>query len=89
VITPEQYIKSSGPLLESSGFHEVELARRVESYGTIAHVFSTYDGRVGDGEHVRGINSFQLFYDGNRWWVLTIAWSQESPEQPIPKSYLK
>lgn len=89
VITPDEYMKSSGPFLEKEGFHEVELARRVEQYGTIAHVFSTYDGRVGSGEKVRGINSFQLFNDGRRWWVLTIAWSQESPEQPIPQAYLR
>jgi hypothetical protein len=89
VITPDQYIESSGPLLENDGFHEMELARRVEAYGTIAHVFSTYEGRIGTREQLRGINSFQLFNDGQRWWVLTIAWSSETPDQPIPRTYLK
>jgi len=34
-----------------------------------------------------GINSIQLFYDGSRWWMLTIYWQHESTEQPIPKKY--
>jgi hypothetical protein len=38
---------------------------------------------------MRGINSIQLVNDGTRWWVLNIAWSQETPESPIPEKYLK
>ncbi len=36
----------------------------------------------------RGINSFQLLYDGSRWWVVTIFWQGESPDHPIPAEYL-
>ncbi len=36
----------------------------------------------------RGINSFQLWNDGNRWWVITIFWEGESPGNPIPAKYL-
>ena len=39
--TVEDYITSSGPFLEKEGFIEREIARRVEQYGDIAHVFST------------------------------------------------
>jgi hypothetical protein len=38
---------------------------------------------------MRGINSFQLLNDGKRWWVITIFWSQETPEMPLPEKYLK
>jgi hypothetical protein len=38
---------------------------------------------------MRGINSFQLFNDGKRWWVVTIYWQQESKDNPIPKEFLK
>jgi hypothetical protein len=37
---------------------------------------------------MRGINSFQLFYDGNRWWIVNIFWQQESAQDPIPEEYL-
>ena len=89
--TPEDYITRSAPFFEKEGFYESELARRVETYGHIAHVFSTYESRhaPNDKPFARGINSFQLLNDGKRWWVLTIYWEGETAENPIPKEYLK
>lgn len=92
VMTPEDYIRTSGPFLEKNGFHERELARHVDQYGNIAQVFSTYHAfkTATDKEpFMRGINSFQLLNDGKRWWVMTIYWQQESAENPIPKEFLK
>jgi hypothetical protein len=37
---------------------------------------------------IRGINSFQLFFDGARWWEVTICWQAETPETPLPEKYL-
>ena len=37
---------------------------------------------------MRGINSIQLFYDGSRWWIVTVYWQHESAEHPIPEKYL-
>ena len=86
----EDYIATSGPLLEQRGFHEIELARRVEQYGDIAHVWSTYEARsaIGGPVIMRGINTFQLARHGGRWWVVSIMWQQETPERPIPPKYL-
>src|SRR5690606_27021843 len=56
----EDYIRLSGPTLERDGFHEREIARKVEQYGTMAHVFSTYAAfRKKDDAtpFMRGINS--------------------------------
>src|SRR5687768_16030275 len=60
VMTPEDYVKTSGPFLEKNGFHERELARHVDQYGNIAQVFSTYHAfkTATDKEPViAGINS--------------------------------
>ena len=92
VLTPEDYITRSGPFLEKEGFHERELARHVDMYGNIAQVFSTYHAfkKADDKEpFMRGINSFQLLNDGKRWWVVTIYWQAETPDNPIPKQFLK
>ena len=91
-LTPEDYVTRSGPMLEKNGFHERELARHVDQYGNIAQVFSTYVAfhKKADKEpFMRGINSFQVMNDGTRWWVLNIYWQAETPENPIPKQYLK
>ena len=86
----EDYIAASGPFLEEKGFHEIELARRVEQYGGIAHVWSTYEARnaLGGPVIMRGINTFQLARHGGRWWVVSIMWQQEAPTRPIPPQYL-
>lgn len=92
VLTPEDYVKGSGPYLEKNGFHEREIARHVDMYGNIAQVFSTYASfhKSDDKEpFMRGINSFQLLNDGKRWWVISIYWQQEGAENPIPKKFLK
>lgn len=90
-VSPDDYIKRAEPFL-MKGFHEREIARRVERYGNIAHVLSTYESRYKKDDKApfaRGINSFQLLNDGKRWWVITIYWQGESPDNPIPKEYLK
>jgi hypothetical protein len=90
--TAEQYITGSEPLMEKEGFFEREIGRRTEIYGTMATIFSTYASyhKPGDKEPFeRGINSFQLLFDGKRWWVMTIYWLGEAKDNPIPKKYLK
>jgi hypothetical protein len=92
VLTVEDYIERSSPLLEGEGFFESEIARRTETYGQIAHVFSTYESRHKPEDakpFARGINSFQLMNDGQRWWVVTIFWQGETEKAPLPEKYLK
>lgn len=90
-ITPEQYIEQSGPYLVENGFIEEEIHRVTDRFGPIAQVFSTYTSRnSAEGEiFARGINSIQLFNDGTRWWVVTIYWSGEGENTPIPAEYLE
>lgn len=92
VLSPEEYISRASATMMKDGFFEREVARTVETYGNIAHVFSTYESFHSLSEKkpfMRGINSFQLLNDGKRWWVITIYWQGETPENPIPKKYLK
>lgn len=91
-MTPDDYIKRNEPFFAKEGFFEREVARRVESFGNIAHVFSTYEAfhaLTDKKPFMRGINSFQLLNDGKRWWVMTILWQAETPEIQLPKTYLK
>ena len=91
ILDVEGYIARVEPLFEKSGFYETEIARRVESFGSIAHVWSTYESRRDPSDpepFMRGINSIQLFNDGKRWWVLSIYWQHESRQHPLPEKYL-
>ena len=92
VLTVEDYITNSGPFLEKDGFFETEIGKKTEQFGNIVHVFSTYESRrtLNDEKpFMRGINSFQLWYDGKRWWVITILWQSESQDTPIPEKYIR
>jgi len=92
VIDPEGYITRSSSVLEEQGFFEKEVARRSETFGNIAHVFSTYEARhkaEDKDPFMRGINSIQLMNDGKRWWIVTVFWQAESPDTQLPKKYLE
>lgn len=89
-LKPTDYIKSSGKWLVENGFFEKEIHRKVDLFGNIAHVLSTYEAFYSETDKepfMRGINSIQLFNDGKRWWIINIFWSQETKENPIPKKY--
>lgn len=92
ILDVDGYIARVEPFFATSGFYEKEVARRVEQFGQIAHVWSTYESRhnPNDAEpFMRGINSIQLFNDGSRWWILSIYWQHETEKYPIPQKYLQ
>lgn len=88
----DDYINTAGAGLEKNGFFEVEISRKQETYGTLVHLFSTYESRrnLDDEEpFARGINSIQLMYDGSRWWIVSVFWLGETEDNSIPGKYLK
>jgi hypothetical protein len=86
VFDVEGYIASRSPMFEKDSFFEKEVARRTFVFGNVAHVLSSYELSRAPGENPfrRGVNSIQLFCDGNRWWVLSIVWDSERPGNPLP-----
>jgi hypothetical protein len=91
VLDVEAYIGRAGATLEKNGFFEREISRKTETFGTITHAFSTYESRRTKDDATpfqRGINSIQLVNDGTRWWVVTVFWDAERPNNPIPAKYL-
>lgn len=90
-MTPAEYVEANGEGLTSVGFMESEIGRTVESFGNVTHAFSAYESKFtqgGQARTARGINSIQLFNDGSRWWVVTIFWDSERPDNPIPSKYV-
>jgi len=89
LLSVEDYVKGAGGYFAKNAFFESPVVNRIERFGNIAQVFSSYESRhaLADKPFTRGINSFQLFYDGSRWWVLSILWDEESPDNPLPKEF--
>ncbi|MGH9774980.1 MAG: nuclear transport factor 2 family protein [Candidatus Acidiferrales bacterium] len=89
-VTVDEYAKLAQDYFTKQGFFENSVANRTESWDLIAHVWSTYESRHAAGEKPfeRGINSFQLFNDGKRWWIMTIYWEGEDDAHSVPPKYL-
>ena len=76
---------------KTEGFFEREIARRLDCFGNLCQVFSTYESRHAASDakpFERGVNSIQLVRDGKRWWIASVAWDAERPDNPIPDQYL-
>lgn len=74
----------------SEVFYERQIKVKTETYGPIAHLWSTYEVRpTPDGKaEMRGINSIQAVFDGARWRVIEITWHAETPADPVPAQYM-
>lgn len=95
VLSPEEFIALADKNTvvggaNDAGFSEEELFNKVERYGDVAHVFSTYQKRFWNDDRIlgRGINSFQLVRHNDRWWITGIVWDEESGAGPIPPKYM-
>lgn len=90
VWTVEEFVAAASTFYAEDGFWEREIWSRTERFGSVAHVFSTYESRVGSRDSPpvgRGINSVQMVRHDGRWWIAGIAFELEGPDRPIPGEY--
>jgi hypothetical protein len=92
MLTPEQFVAANRRYFERGGYFERSVREHVDTFGAVAHVFSTYESRrrADDEEpYSRGINSIQVISSGGRWWIATIMWDHERADgPPIPPELL-
>lgn len=91
IMTPEEYALQTGEWLKENDFYEKEIHRVTQQYASLATVWSTYESRhlpTDEEPFMRGINVVQLVHDGDRWWIVSVVWLQESAENPLPSRYL-
>ena len=89
LLTVDDFVTIAGKAVKDEAFFESPIVTRTSIYGHEAQAFSSYESRHAPGEKPfqRGINSFQLLNDGKRWWVLSILWDQERPNNPLPPEF--
>ena len=82
------YARDTTPFFVENDFFEIEIARRIDLFGNIAHVWSAYEARaaLGDAEpERRGINSIQLFKDPDKGWrIMAMIWDNEREGVALP-----
>jgi hypothetical protein len=91
--TQQEYADEADAQLVRDGFSEHEVAHKIYRYGNVATVFSSYEGTLASTGKLysRGVNIYQLYYVGNRWWISSISWDAEKninsiPPQLMPKN---
>lgn len=83
IMSPAQYQADTTPFFMSTPFFEVEMARRIDVLGNMAHVWSLYEARNAPDDTTperRGINSIQLFKGADgAWKIVSMIWDNERP----------
>ncbi len=89
----EQYARDTAPYFAENDFFEVEIGRRIDRFGNIAHVWSAYEARrsPADAEpERRGINSIQLFRTAEAGWrIVAMIWDNEREGVEVPAELVR
>lgn len=88
-MTLQEFHKETDEMTFQTSFYESEVNREVRIYGNIAHVWSTYETKLQKDGNVarRGINSIQLIFENNRWYIISWTFCGETNDNKIPKTF--
>lgn len=88
-MTLNEFHGETDEMVATTAFYENEINREVRIFGHIAHVWSTYETRLSKNGPVerRGINSVQLYYEQERWWIVSWTFDRETEANRIPKTF--
>lgn len=88
-----QYLKIIKEVCATHRFKEWETGRKTISYGHLLTVYSAYElidvDEKNDTVRLRGVNTFQLFNDGKRWWITYCSYEEESTAGKTPMEFLE
>ena len=87
----DEFVRDATEVFAKEPFYEKAMVNRSDVYGHVAQVFSSYGSRHAQAEKpfTRGINTIQLLNDGKRWWVVSILWDSERPDNPLPGKFAR
>jgi hypothetical protein len=88
--TIDEFVSLAGTWYEDNGFREYKFKNKTETFGDLAHVFQPYGASLEDGKEIeRGVNSFQLAFVNNRWWIVNLIWDSETDKHKLTKDFLR
>lgn len=81
IMSLDEYRENTTPFFTANDFYEVEIGRRIDVFGNMAHVWSAYEARTALDDakpERRGINSIQLYRDETgAWRIISMIWDNE------------
>ncbi|MBI3142984.1 MAG: nuclear transport factor 2 family protein [Bacteroidetes bacterium] len=89
-LTLESFIALSSAHSQTRAIYELECQRNTERIGHMAQVSSSYQiVESPDSKKVviTGVNLFQLYYDGSRWWIMNCIWENALGNFQLPDGF--
>ncbi len=89
VMNLEEFVRNVGPLYARDGFDEFKIGLTVHEFNGIATAFQSYycKNLIGTYE-ARGVNTYQLVFKDDRWWIASTLFTSETDDVKLPKKYL-
>jgi len=73
------------PGVKANGFTETILNLKKSGTGKLAHILTLYEARIVNGVGNQGVDSWQLIYKDNRWWIFSITNEVIDKDTPVPE----
>lgn len=86
----EELIEQTETAYAATGFHEIPLVTRVDQFGLMASVLSSFEVKLRRDDEkpmMRGLNHFQLLNDGERWWIVSNIGVMETASWTLPEGF--
>ena len=83
----KSFIETSSKPSEN-GFKEYGTGNTIEEYNGVATVFQSYVALHGE-KQVKGINTYQLIYMDDRWWISSLIWTNNRNQIEVPQKYIQ
>jgi len=80
----QEYVAAVDDYLVKTGFIDRKLGCATNQFGKVATVRCGFEGWEQSKLVERGVAVFQLYHDGNRWWIQSVVWDQERPGNALP-----
>lgn len=85
----EEFVRYAGSTYPSEGFEEIVIGLDVKEFNGIATVFESFYCKTKSGSYeARGVNTYQLVFLNNRWWIASTMFVNETEDVKLPNEYL-
>ena len=83
----KDWIASVRDLRPRVSVHETVYKIRIERFGSIATAFYSHDSVTSENgkPDIRRVNSCEMLYDGNRWWIASVVWNVSPKNWDLPQ----
>lgn len=85
----DEFIEKYSAVYSRDGFEEYATGLEINEFNGVANAFQCFycKNLIGTYEN-RGVNTYQLVYAEDRWWITNVAFANETDDIKVPEKYL-